>query len=162
MRDDAVRVGNLADGGVESLRATLAEGRDVLVDAAFGLTVLAGEDEAVVRGRIADLLRIFPLPRRCAPRWRRLPRPSQAARPITSAAANLISFPRAMHRSWPNKYVPDEIYMVHIEREIAAGVRPIVFSDHPKPCSGSRRVIRNWWLRPSFLMSAISRPASGI
>ena len=132
VRDDALRIGNLAADGIDRLRAALAEGRDVLVDAAFGLTVLGQETTEEVRTQISELLADFPFADALRPSM------AEIAATVTGGTAyhirrgDLISFPRAMHRSWPKKYVPDEIYMVHIEREIAAGARPIVFSDHPE------------------------------
>ncbi|MEM0924287.1 MAG: hypothetical protein AAGI13_14655, partial [Pseudomonadota bacterium] len=130
VRDDAVRIGALAAGGIDAVRATLAEGRDVLVDAAFGLTLLSGEEEDAVRGRLGALLADFPFAESLRLTMEEIAAKVSGGTAYHIRRGDLISFPRAMHRSWPKKYVPDEIYMVHIEREIAAGARPIVFSDH--------------------------------
>ncbi|MEM7505409.1 MAG: tetratricopeptide repeat protein [Pseudomonadota bacterium] len=130
VRDDAVRIGSLEQGGIEAIREVLDSGRDVLVDAAFGLTVIAGEDPEHVRHRIADLLIEFPFAQALKPSIEEISRAVDGGTAYHIRRGDLISFPRAMHRSWPKKYVPDEIYMVHIEREIDAGARPIVFSDH--------------------------------
>ncbi len=130
-RDDAVRIGNVEKGGVAAVREVLASGRDVLVDAAFGITVLGDEDPAVVESELQAILLQFPFAESLRPTVEEIDRAVGGGTAYHIRRGDLTSFPRAMHRSWPKKYVPDEIYMVHMEREMASGARPVVFSDDP-------------------------------
>ena len=129
MRDNSIRIRDIGPGGIPALRAQLENGVNVLVDAAFDITSLVGEDPDTVRQQ-ADSI------------WREFPFAASLAQPLTDIVSrigggtayhirrgDLISFPRAMNRSWPNKYIPDEFYMIHMERVLAGGTRPVLFSD---------------------------------
>ena len=129
MRDNSIRIRDLGPGGINSLRAQLALGVNVLVDSAFDMTFLEGEDPETVRQQ-ADAI------------WGDFPFAEALKQPLADIVSrigggtayhirrgDLISFPRAMNRSWPNKYIPDEFYMIHIERVLASGTRPVLFSD---------------------------------
>jgi len=129
MRDNSIRIRDIGPGGITALRAKLATGVNVLVDSAFDMTCLDGEDPADVR-RQSDLI------------WHGFPFAASLALPLAEIASkvaggtayhirrgDLTSFPRAMNRSWPNKYIPDEFYMLHMERVLANGTRPVLFSD---------------------------------
>lgn len=131
VRNDTVRIGNLLEKGAAGLRETLDSGRDVLIDNAFGLIAFADEDAEVVKSRVAALLADFPFAESLTPSLRQIADTVSGGTAYHIRRGDLISFPRAMHRSWPRKYVPDEIYMLHIERVIARGARPVIFSDDP-------------------------------
>lgn len=128
-RGKAARIGHLEGSGIERLRETLAEGRDVLSDGAFGILTLAGEDEARNRGRVGEILARFPFSEALRATVAEIDGKVGGGTAYHIRRGDLVSYPRAMHRSWPRKYIPDEIYVLHMEREIASGARPVVFSD---------------------------------
>lgn len=116
----------------EAVSKYLAQGRDLLVNTVIGPLVLADEDEALVRRDIGALWRGFPLARRiseCLPLLRDRLGPDAAAYHIRRG--DIVTHPREINRPWPDKFIVDEMFRVHIERMIAKGARPILFSDDP-------------------------------
>lgn len=129
LRDDAIRINDIAGGGPEAVQHAIATGKAVLVDAGFNITVLAGEDPAAVSAQ-RDAV------------WQSFPFAASLAGPLADIRANtdggtayhirrgdLTTFPRAMNRAWPAKYIPDDFYLTHMEGELAKGIRPVLFSD---------------------------------
>lgn len=129
-RADAARLRELDDRTPDELRGYVDGGGIVLIDGSFGHDILMGEDIETVRQSAADLWARFPL----APEIRET---AEAIRARVGADAlgyhvrrgDLISSHRVMNRPWPQKYVFDEIYFRHLDRVVAEGRKPILFSD---------------------------------
>jgi tetratricopeptide (TPR) repeat protein len=129
VRNNTVRVNDLGPGGSTALRETLARGQHVLVDSAFDMTVLADEDPAAIRAHCSRIWQDFPFAQCLAEPLADIRRNVEGGTAYHIRRGDLISFPRAMNRSWPAKYIPDEFYMSHIEGVLAQGIRPVLFSD---------------------------------
>lgn len=130
LREGSVRPQERQDLGLAGLRTALEQGTNILIDEGFGFSTYEGEDPAEVARVGAALWREVPL----APTVATVLQQVRATiGPKTTAyhirRGDILSLPRAMNRQWPNKYVYDELYETHIEASIAAGARPILFSD---------------------------------
>ena len=130
LRHELIRYNNIGKGGIDAMRKTLAQGRNILVDNSFGLIVLDGEDPDEVARQIAEVWSGFPLSPELAREMRQIQkRLGKKAMGYHIRRGDIISVRRVMNRPWPNKYVCDEVYYAHIERTIAEGATPILFSD---------------------------------
>ncbi len=126
------RLEQLTPGDAAQIRARLAAGDSLLIDRSLGLTLLPGEDGPTVRAALAALWRDFPFAPALLPRMAAIrARIGDQATACHIRRGDILSVPRTMNKPWPNKYIIDEIFESHIARAIAAGDRPILFSDDP-------------------------------
>lgn len=124
-----VRFNNLKDATTRGLRDLLASGQDVLLDQPFGYTVLADESEDTVARRCHEIWANFPFAKTLQPKIEELTRNLRGATAYHIRRGDIISFPRAMNRSWPKKYIPDDYFVAHMQKLLATGIRPVLFSD---------------------------------
>jgi len=107
----------------------LAAGRDVAVEMVRGVAVLPGEDADRVAERAREVFRALPWAEAVAGPMARLGTELRGATACHIRRGDLIRHVKAMHKPWPNKYVPDEFFVPHIEEALAAGRPVVVFSD---------------------------------
>lgn len=130
LREGAVRPQERRELDVAGFRDLIAQGKNILVDEAFGIPAYKGEDAEEVAAAGAAIWRSVPLSRTVNEMITRI---RTEIGPQTTAyhirRGDILTLPRAMNRAWPNKYVYDELYQTHIEATIDQGARPILFSD---------------------------------
>lgn len=132
MRPRAVRLRDLGPPDPQGLREVIDRGGIVLIDGSFGHDLLGGEDAEAVRKSASALWTDFPL----APAIRAeadaiRARVADGAMGYHVRRGDLISSHRVINRAWPQKYVFDEIYFRNLDRDIAQGHTPILFTDDP-------------------------------
>lgn len=132
LQSRVTRLEQLTPGDAAQIRARLASGDSLLIDRSLGLTLLPGEDGSTVRAALAAIWRDFPFAPSLLPRMQAIrARIGDRATACHIRRGDILSVPRTMNKPWPNKYIIDEIFESHIARAIAAGDRPILFSDDP-------------------------------
>ena len=130
IRHDVIRPASIKGGGITALRSLLDQGRNILIDNSFGLVVLNGEDEATVAAQTAEVWADFPLSDTLRSTMNDIAgKLGPQASGYHIRRGDIISVRRVMNRPWPNKYVYDEVYYAHMERTLAQGATPILFSD---------------------------------
>ncbi len=132
LQSRVTRLEQLTPGDPADIRARLAAGDTLLIDRSLGLTLLPGEDGPTVRASLAAIWRDFPFAPALLPRMQAIrARIGDRATACHIRRGDILTVPRTMNKPWPNKYIIDEIFESHIARAIAAGDRPILFSDDP-------------------------------
>lgn len=107
----------------------LAAGRDVAVEMVRGVAVLPGEEADHVAARVREVFRALPWAPALAGPMARLGADLRAATACHIRRGDLIRHVKPMHKPWPNKYVPDELFRPHIAAALAEGRPVVVFSD---------------------------------
>lgn len=118
-----------SDRDATRLRATLAAGRNVVVDEGFLIAVLPWEDEAEVRARHAGLIGHVGFSETVAACMARIDAET-AGRRFTAyhlRRGDIIDRAPWTHKTWPAKIEIDELYKVHLQK--SEGEIGIVFTD---------------------------------
>jgi len=134
-RTSAIRFDAVKADGIMGLRETLASGKNVMVDMPFGFAVLDGEDPGTVAADCARIWRSFPFAPALTPFLQDISDKVAGSTAYHLRRGDITSFPRAMNRAWPDKYIPDDYYMLHMERVLAEGIKPVLYSDAAKAIS---------------------------
>ncbi len=130
-RPDLIPVGKLTDHPLSKIRRLLAQGKDVAVNNAFGITRFRNEDSEDVSDAFRKASRDIPLAASLVPQQ------SQIASSLANATAyhirrgDLTTGVRTKHSAWPHKCIPDEFYQAHMRTELAQARDVILFSDDP-------------------------------
>lgn len=131
-RPRALRLRDLPDATPEGVARFIDEGGIVLIDGSFGHDRLIGEDPEAVQHTAARIWADFPLSASMRQEAERIRgRLGETALAYHVRRGDLIQSHRVMNRPWPQKYVFDEIYFRHLDKTVADGRRPILFSDDP-------------------------------
>lgn len=130
VRPRAERIAAIMPRGAERLARITAAGRDVTVDQAFNIVELAGEDAAEVRRAFAATLDRIPFAPALVGPCAQLAEALKGATAYHIRRGDLTDALKAMNKAWPHKFVPDEFYRHHMQRELGRGAgRVVVFSD---------------------------------
>ncbi len=115
-------------------RQRALNGSAYLCGAAMGVTVLPWEDEAEVAARLPRGLEHMQFSPPVAKTIRQIEEVFAGKRLIAYhiRRGDIISDPIASNKLWPNKFIPRELYEVHLERTLEdPAAQVLVFSDTP-------------------------------
>ena len=125
-RDCAALTGQMAQepGGLAGALA----GGDVIIGNAFGVIVLAGEDEAAITDRFRAQFGRIPWSAPVAAAMAALEGALAGHTAYHIRRGDLTGDLKAMNKAWPHKMVPNEFYERHMERSLGGG-GVVLFSD---------------------------------
>lgn len=113
------------------LHAVLDAGQNVIVGNAFGVITLRGEDKVAVTRRFREQFARIPFSPPVAAAMARVSETLTGHTAYHIRRGDLTDDPKAKHRSWPHKVVPNEFYESHIEGALtnSKDAGAILFSD---------------------------------
>lgn len=140
LRPDAVTLRSGGEQSLESVRATLSDGSNIVVGNAFGAIVLTGENEADARSDLRQQFHRIPFAEPVAWAMADADRVLKGYTAYHIRRGDLTGDLKAMNKPWPHKMVPDEFYEAHMRECLAASGGVVLFSDEPATIEHFRRV----------------------
>ncbi|MDJ0994449.1 MAG: hypothetical protein QNI90_12805 [Dinoroseobacter sp.] len=120
IRQSSERLTGKLQQNPKEIRKTLSNGRHVIVGNAFGVIELAGEETEPVAQRFRAQLNRLPF---AAPVSEALEALEEKLAHYTAyhiRRGDLTDDPKAMHKPWPHKVVPNEFYEFHMRDTLAS------------------------------------------
>lgn len=131
VRPDAETLTGVLQQQPETVSEILGSGQDIIVGNAFGVITLKGEDEAAVTDRFRAQFGRIPFAAPVAAAMQKLESALTGHTAYHIRRGDLTDDPKAKHKLWAHKVVPNEFYEWHMDRALSkADGGAIVFSDY--------------------------------